>query len=148
MVNYLIQSNFGTEGNFEVVRSIRGNLQHSYRDNDNSELLWNPTDTFASGVTNPDESALIQSRFGRKGNFVVVVPVGGSQGGLQYWYRDNDDPSQPWVPGQTFVSGVNEGPTLIQSNLGPRGNNFEVVVPIGNSLQYWFRNNGDPSFWV
>jgi hypothetical protein len=37
---------------------------------------------------------LIQSNFGIKGNFEVVVRV---LGGLQHWYRNNDDPTLPWI---------------------------------------------------
>jgi hypothetical protein len=47
---YLIQSNYGTQGNFEVIVRVGNALQHWYRDNDNPNLPWVQTSTFASGV--------------------------------------------------------------------------------------------------
>jgi hypothetical protein len=48
---YLIQSNCGTQGNFEVVVPVGAEiLRHWYRDNNNPNLPWVQTSTFASGV--------------------------------------------------------------------------------------------------
>jgi hypothetical protein len=38
--------------------------------------------------------SLIQSNFGLKGNFELVVPM--STGGLAHYWRNNDDPELPW----------------------------------------------------
>jgi hypothetical protein len=38
--------------------------------------------------------SLIQSNFGIKGNFELVVPM--SNGGLAHYWRNNDDPELPW----------------------------------------------------
>jgi outer membrane protein assembly factor BamA len=54
-----------------------------------------------------------------------------------------------WVQTSTFASGVSGSPALIQSNFGGQGNNFEVVVRVGDRLQHWYRNHDDPTFpWV
>jgi hypothetical protein len=48
---YLIQSNFGTKGNFEPIVPVGAEiLRHWYRDNDNDNLNlpWVQTFTFAS----------------------------------------------------------------------------------------------------
>jgi hypothetical protein len=46
---------------------------------------------------------LIQSNFaGRKGNFEAVVS-NVRRGELEHWYRDNDNPTLPWVQGPTFA---------------------------------------------
>ena len=63
---------------------------------------------------------------------------------LQQWWRDNDDPNPLWHTGITFGSGFGY-PSLIQSNLGNKGN-FEVVVPYGKQLQHWWRDNDDPRY--
>jgi hypothetical protein len=75
-------------------------------------------------------------------------------GSLQHWYRDNGQTGYPWVEGPTFAPGVvSQGideAALIQSNLGPARNNFEVVVKTRDgSLQHWYRDNGQTGYpWV
>ena len=128
----LIQSNFGP-GNLEVVAlTASGQLVAYWREN-HSPFTWHgPTATFASGVTgNP---SLIQSSFGTKGNFEVVVPR--VSGGLAAFWRDNDTSGFPWHGPTPFgTGGIREG-SLIQSNFGP--GNFEVDVLVGASgFQYW-----------
>jgi hypothetical protein len=145
-----IMSNLGPGGNnFEVVcRALGGGLQHWTREN-NPVGPWVPRRSFASGVTNPDQPALIQSNLGpRRNNFEVVVHVGDS---LQHWYRNNDQPDEPWFLGDTFARNrVNPtglcSPALIQSNMGPRRNNFEVVfLDNSRNLQHWYRDNDNPA---
>jgi hypothetical protein len=51
MVNNLIQSNFGNKGNLEVVfKNASGSVEHWWRNNDDPNLPWNKTTTFASGA--------------------------------------------------------------------------------------------------
>lgn len=50
---------------------------------------------------------LIQSNYGTKGNFEVVVPVEGRK--LQYWYRDNDSLYRDWIKANEFGSGIEGG---------------------------------------
>jgi len=138
----LIQSNFGP-GNLEVVAlTANGQLVHYWREN-NPPFTWHgPSAPFASGVTgNP---SLIQSSFGTKGNFEVVVPRV-SPGGLRHFWRNNDAPGFPWSGGFNFGSGGANNVSLIQSNFGP--GNLEVDAYVGASkVQYW-REHIPPFTW-
>ena len=136
----LIQSNYGQKGNFEVIVNAQGRLQHWSRNNDDPNLPWNYIGTFASDVRGAP--ALIQSNYGTQGNFEVVMRVEG--GRLQHWSHNNDDPNRPWNYGATFGSDVVGEPALIQSNYGTQGN-FEVIVTTGGGLRHFFRNNDDPN---
>lgn len=137
----LIQSNFGP-GNLEVVAlTATGQLVHYWRES-NSPFTWHgPTATFASGVTgNP---SLIQSTFGTKGNFELVVPR--VPGGLVHFWRNNDVGGFPWSGPTPFGSGGAKQVSLIQSNFGP--GNLEVDAISGTSkFQYW-RENHSPFTW-
>lgn len=137
----LIQSNFGP-GNLEVVAlTASGQLVAYWREN-HSPFTWHgPTATFASGVTgNP---SLIQSSFGTKGNFEVVVPR--VSGGLAHFWRNNDASGFPWSGPNPFGSGGANQVSLIQSNFGP--GNLEVDAYVGSSkVQYW-RENHSPFVW-
>jgi hypothetical protein len=44
---------------------------------------------------------LIQGNFGTKCNFEVVRKVIGAR--LEYWWRNNDDPTLPWIYRDTFA---------------------------------------------
>jgi hypothetical protein len=58
---------------------------------------------FASGITG-GQTSLIQSNFGKQGNFEVIAPViiGGTGSGVKHFWRNNDDPDLPWAAGQEF----------------------------------------------
>ena len=60
--------------------------------------------------------AMIQGRFGRSGNFELVVPL--ISGGLAHYSRANDLPGTPWFGPELFATdiGLLEAVTLIQSN--------------------------------
>jgi hypothetical protein len=147
----LIQSNFGRQGNFEVLVNVNGGLQHWWRNNDatNVDTAWtqgNQGNSIVTGVMG--SPALIQSNFGRQGNFEVLVNV---NGGLQHWWRNNDatNVDTAWTQGNqgnSIVEGVVGSPALIQSNFGNKGN-FEVMVLVqtqiqpSNQLFHWWRNN-------
>src|SRR5215207_7666701 len=142
MGGYLLQSKgFGSKGNFEVLLSdARIGLQHWWRNNDaqNVDTAWaqgnqgNPI--VGSVISMP---ALIQSNFGSKGNFDVVVPQGS---GLQHWWRNNDaqNVDTAWAQGnqrRIITSQVIESPALIQSKgFGSKGN-FEVLLSIFSESQ-------------
>ncbi|ETW95007.1 MAG: hypothetical protein ETSY1_32425 [Candidatus Entotheonella factor] len=135
----LIQSNFGDQGNFEIVVWQDDQLCHYFRDNDRGNLRWSrePTECFGENIRSAP--ALIQSNFGDQGNFEVVVQEGDQ---LCHYFRDNDDEDEPWSEGPTecFGEDIRSAPALIQSNFGDQGN-FEVVVQQGNQLCHYFRNN-------
>jgi hypothetical protein len=140
----LIQSNFGTPGNLEVVARIGDRLAHYWRDS-GPGFVWHGPFFFGSpGVSgNP---SFIQSRFGRKGNFELVVPL--ASGGLAFYWRNNDDPALPWSAPMAFgtSAGRVETVSLIQSNFGSPGN-LEVVARIGDRLAHFWRDSGPGFVW-
>jgi len=77
--------------------------------------------------------ALIQSSFGRQGNFELVVPQGDR---LRHYWRDNDRPERPWRRGAALTGfganipglrSVPVGVSMFQSNLGGAGN-LEILA--------------------
>ena len=130
---FLIQSNYGTRGNFEMVIPRRGDrLSHYWRNNDAPGYPWSGPTDFGTGVVLG--TALIQSSFG--GNLELVALVGNQ---LVHYWRDS---SFAWHgPTAPFASGIAGNPTLIQSSFGTVGN-FEVVVArAGGGLSHYWRNN-------
>jgi len=139
----MIESNFGTPGNLEVVCRVGSQLQFYWRDS-GPAFHWNGPTSLMSGVSgNP---VLIQSRFGTKGNFEMVVPAAGA--GLLHFFRNNDVASLPWSGPTAF--GGSLGPvdavTLIQSNFGSPGN-LEVIARVGNQLHAFWRDSGPAFHW-
>ena len=142
----LIQSNFGSPGNLELVARSQDRLLYFWRTS-LPPFTWNgPFSIFAdgteiSGVTgNP---VMIQSRFGNQGNFELAVPL--LSGGLAHYWRDNDDPITPWHgPTRIAIQTRFETVSLIQSNIVDPGN-LEVVARVGDQLVHCWRDSG-PSF--
>ena len=92
---------------------------------------------------------LAQSNFGGKGNFELVLPTsGGDRGGLVHFWRDNDDPSLPWIGPTPFATdtGPVDAVALLQSNFGDPGN-LEVVARIGDRLALFSRASEPPWTW-
>jgi hypothetical protein len=183
----LIQSNFGSPGNLELVANAGGNLFLFFSDGRG----WNGPYHFGRGARG--SPSIVQSRYGSRGNFELVVPS--ASGGLDFYWRDNDAAGLPWsgphrlghhlghtdgvsliqsnfghpgnlelsatAGGRIFTfwrgpygwngphllgSGVRGNPSLIQSRFGFRGN-FEVVVPsLHGGLDFYWRNNDAPGF--
>jgi hypothetical protein len=83
--------------------------------------------------------SFIQSSYGIKGNFEVVVPLSG--GGLAHCWRDNDSQDLAWHGPTKFgeEAGRIEGVSLIQSDFGERGNLELVAVDYGghNLMHFW-----------
>jgi hypothetical protein len=138
----LIQSRFGTQGNFElVVPGAGGGLNHCWRDNDHPNLSWNGPFPFGEGLGQVDAVSLIQSNFGTPGNLEVIARVGDR---LHFFGRDSGPPWW-WHGPVEIASGVRGNPALIQSRFGTQGN-FELVVPAaGGGLHFYWRNNDDPN---
>ena len=80
---------------------------------------------------------LIQSNFGNKGNFELVVPR--VDGGFNHYFRYNDHPNLPWMqaPSVGIGQGHIDAISLIQSNFGTPGN-LEVVARMGDQLLFFF----------
>lgn len=137
---FLIQSTFGTKGNFELVIPRIGGLSHFWRNNDAPGFPWSGGSNFGAG--NVLGTALIQSNFG-PGNLEVVAVVGNQ---LVHYWRENHPPFTWHGPSAAFATGITGNPTLIQSSFGTKGN-FEVVVArVGGGLSHYWRNNDAPGF--
>ena len=138
---FLVQSNFGAKGNFEmVVPAPGGGLSAYWRNNDDPARPWSAAIAFG-GTTHYDSVSLIQSNYGIPGNLEVIARTGNQ---LHLFWRDSG-PAYHWNGPTTIASGVSGNPALIQSNFGLKGN-FELVVPqaSGGLALYW-RNNDNPS---
>ncbi len=145
----LIQSNFGTPGlgHLEVAARLGDQLALFWRE-DEWPYDWTGPAYFGSGaVANP---ALIQTRFGTKGNFEVVAPL--ATGGIGHWWRNNDSPALPWSGPAVFGTGLGkiEGVGFLQSNFGTPGN-LEVIATIVSGptrkLAHFSRQSAAPFAW-
>lgn len=137
----LIQGNFGSTGNLEVVARESDRLDFYWR-MDRAPWTWGGPFTIGAGARgNP---ALIQSRHGRKGNFELVVPH--IDGGLMHMWRDNDNPALPWSGPSRFGSGRIDGVALIQGNFGSPGN-LELLAVEGERLVFYWRMDRAPWTW-
>ena len=143
----VIQSDFeapSLPGNLEAVAVTGGGeMVHLWRDS-GPAFAWNISTTIASGVRG--KAALIQSKFGTKGNFEVVVPS--ATGGLLHFWRDNDAPTLPWSGPTPFAAslGLVDSVTLIQSNFGKPGN-LEVIARVGTRIYALWRDSGPGFVW-
>ena len=136
----LLESNYGSPGNLELMVRSGTELLFFWRDS-GPGFVWNGPYTIAGGVQGRPE--MIQSRFGARGNFELVVPVIG--GGLAHYWRNNDDPAMPWYGPYPFGGTANYSEvSLTQSNYGDPGN-LEVVAETGDALHFFWRDSG-PSF--
>ena len=84
MSGFLIQSHFGSMGNFEVVVPSRaaGGLVHFWRNNDDPSFPWSGPTYFAGGLGAIDGVSLIESNFGSPGNLEVVAVANGQLNSL------------------------------------------------------------------
>jgi hypothetical protein len=139
----LIQSNFGDHGNREMVARSGDRLDFFWCDS-GSEFKWNGPETIARGVTG--DPSIIQSTFGNKGNFELVVPI--VNGSLAYFWRDNDDDFLRWHGPLMFGmnAGKAESAALIQSNFGEPGH-LELIAQIDGQLSFFWRDSGPDFRW-
>jgi Thiol-activated cytolysin len=140
----LIQSNFGSPGNLEIVVRAGDNI-HAYSRDSNPALQWSGPIEIGSGARG--DPVLVQSKFGQKGNFELAVPSTG--GGIDYYWRDNDDPNFPWRGPINFgqSSGAVNSLTMIQSNYGSPGN-MELIARVGDKLHSYWRDSGPAFQWT
>jgi hypothetical protein len=151
----LVQSRFGTQGNFEVIAPAAfGGVAHYWRNNDDDDFPWSAPTLFGQSLGAVDAVSMIQSNFGSPGNLEVVARCADR---LSSFWRDSVDPFAWHGPypvtiegaggscGRQPVSGVSGNPVLIQSRFGTKGN-FELIVPrAAGGLAHYFRNNDDPA---
>ena len=137
----MIQSNFGSPGNLELIARVGNQLHFYYRDSGPAFRWRGPVPMFSGVRGNP---VLVQSRFGTRGNFELAVPA--EAGGMLFAYRNNDNPSLPWSAPFSFGSGAVEQITMIQSNFGSPGN-LELIARVGNQLHFYYRDSGPAFRW-
>ena len=158
----LIQSNFSTAsgnvlplgptnpGNLAVVANFSGTLQYYFRED--VTFTWSSPTTITTGAYGiPSFVQATPGTYGTMGNYELVTPL--ATGGLMFFYRDNDDPSQPWIPDPNgaFATGMGifNAVSLIQSsfstqfqNTGTQGpGNLAVVARAGDDIYYFFRED-------
>src|SRR5215467_12941948 len=146
-----IQSSFGRQGNFELLVPQGNVIRHWFRDNDAPGVPWHLiTDQelhYPSGAT-VKSVRLIQSNFlgdGVHGNFEVVTRVAlpGTTDGDHIDFSFIDSKERKWIGPFGLVAGATGEPAFIQSSFGRQGN-FELLVPQGNVIRHWFRDNDAP----
>jgi hypothetical protein len=85
--------------------------------------------------------SLLQSSYGIRGNFELVVPL--AAGGIAYFWRNNDDEKLPWNGPVEFGAdaGRLDGVSLIQGDFGEKGN-LELVAADrgGHELMHFWRD--------
>ncbi|TDD39984.1 hypothetical protein E1287_02075 [Actinomadura sp. KC06] len=139
----MIQSNYDRPGNLELIARTGDRLNFFWRDS-GPAFRWNGPFPLASAAAgNP---VLLQSRFGRKGNFELVYPS--TNGGLTFMWRNNDVSSMPWSAPFTFAQNVGrvDAITMIQSNFGSPGN-LELIARTGDRLNFFWRDSGPAFRW-
>lgn len=139
-----IQGNYLDPGNFEVVvRHHDGSLRHWYRQNGAWQFGGTAIDSHRVKMSGP---SLVQANVGVQGNFYVVAVM--KNGALKMMWRNNDDSSMPWLPGEDFGSGYDKTPpVMIQSNYGTQNENsvgnFELLVAKNGRVEHWRRDNSN-----
>jgi hypothetical protein len=139
----MIESNFGSPGNLELVCRVADQLYFFWRDS-GPAFNWNGPFPLEGGVGgNP---VLIQSRFGIQGNFDLVVPS--AVGGLVHFWRNNDDQALPWSAPTFFggALGMVDAVSMIESNFGSPGN-LELVCRVADQLYFFWRDSGPAFNW-
>jgi hypothetical protein len=143
----MIASNFGP-GNLEVVAQSGSRLWHAWRNA--RDFTWHTLGaSFAADVAGTP--AFIQSTYGSRGNFELVAARSG--GGVEHWWRDNDDPQFPWRKSAEFAHrlGVVDGVAIAQSHITATGaephGNLEVVIRRGDDFFHWYRDDLTGQWW-
>jgi hypothetical protein len=157
-----LQSDWGHQGNFELLVPQGNVIRQYFRNNDDPAFAWHSLREFGYRVPpgqlgpTPRSVTLIQSNFkgdGVHGNFEAVVrvapPLVTQPDTLDFWFLDSrtsrwNGPFPILIDGEP-ITNVTGDPVLLQGNWGVRGN-FELLVPQGNVIRQYFRNNDDPAF--
>jgi hypothetical protein len=125
----LIQSSFGSPGNFEVVVPEPDGLAHYWHENSDMSLPWTFSTILAPGSTGP--GALVQNR--ENSNLEVVVLEGTN---LRHYYRDGAG----WHRGDVVTNRATGPACLIQTTYW---GNLELVVLEGSNLVHYWRDESE-----
>ena len=138
----LIQSRFGTQGNYELaVPSAFTGIDARVRNNDLPGMPWSAINQFAQTLGRVDSVSMIQSSFGTPGNLELVARVGDT---LHAFWRDSG-PTFTWNGPAQIATGAAGNPVLIQSRFGQTGN-FELAYPLAaGGIGIKWRNNDAPA---
>jgi hypothetical protein len=141
----LIQADYGTPGNFEVVVLVGGGqLQLVWREGG----TWHDGPRFGSGLAYSGPT-LVQTTYGAPHGELQCVAVR-ADGAMQHFWRD--EAAFSWNAGALFGAGIASSPVMIQSQYGmldergPHGN-FELCVAAGGQVQHWWRANSTDGQW-
>jgi len=146
---------FGGRGNFELLVPQDNVIRHWFRDNNASGVPWHlindqelryPTSAIVKGVR------LVQSNYlgdRTHGNFEVIARVqlpAAHFDHIDFWTLDSKE--RKWkgpfgvIADGEQINFATGDPGFIQSSFGGQGN-FELLVPQGNVIRHWFRNNDE-----
>ncbi len=149
----LIQSTYGSKGNFELVVPLApGGLARYWRNNDDDRLPWQGPVIFGTEAGMIEGVSLIQSSFGEMGNLeLAAVDVGGHN--LMHFWCDSSHAFEWHGPSpiseKSLVPAFSGNPAMVQNRSEGMGN-FELVVPRANGgFSYYLRNNNRPDLiWL
>jgi hypothetical protein len=139
-----IQSNYtaapGAVGNLELIARVDDRLVAYWRE-DRPPFEWRavPGEIAKSVSGNP---ALIQGRFGLRGNFELLAPL--ADGGIAHFFRSNDRADPHWHQGAVFGQelGHVDAVALVQGDYQTVGDgNFEIIGRVGSKLYAWWRED-------
>ncbi|KAH8672851.1 hypothetical protein BGZ60DRAFT_405718 [Tricladium varicosporioides] len=154
----LIQSGFNRygvyPGNFELLVLEGSNLVHYYHDNTKPTEGWHKGGIVSTKAT--AGASFIQGKLytpgvgwsasgsGPQSNFEAVVLEGSN---LVHYWRDNAHEPYTWYEGGVITTHATGPGCIIQSTYGKPGvGNFEVLVPEGNSLNHYWRDNSQQPY--
>ena len=143
MIQGSFRGNPGAPGNFEALVLEGNNLVHYWRDNSTAGLPWHSSVVVSNKATGA--ACLIEGSFrgnpGAPGNFEALVLEGHN---LVHYWRDNSASGLPWHSSVVVSTNATRPASFIQGSF--RGNpaapgNFEALVPEGNNLVHYWRDN-------
>jgi hypothetical protein len=140
---------YGSPASLEIVARAGGRLHHLSRPTSfGSSSSGRPAADEAPAPLPIDDAAgvpaIVQGRFGNKGNFEVVAPRRG--GGIAHLWRDNDADRRRWRHARTFGrERVFEAVALVHGDL--EDHHLEVLARTGSELCHFWRDNASPSSW-
>jgi hypothetical protein len=145
-LEYFVTKNMKRDGFTPMLIFLLLNILYTRRRISMSELDWRDRPAMS-----PFGGFLIQSRYGRNGNFEVVIPW--HRGGLAHFSRDNDRGFQwhgPSIFGDTLTRYI--GATIIESDYrfisGYRFGNLEVLATRrDDTVDHCWRENGANFLW-